>query len=116
MEFTTSTGHPVLHYLAVARAARDFGLDPRQLDPLALRFAPTRASADTFAQAVNDAGQAHPLDGTTVAGDIRAAPSASRQSPSIRQLRPTVARTYNRCWPRCPGRRRTIQPAGVGRR
>jgi hypothetical protein len=55
MAFTTSTGHPVLHFLAVARAARDFGLDPQELDPLALRVAPTRASADTFAQAVTEA-------------------------------------------------------------
>jgi hypothetical protein len=52
MEFTASTGHPVLHYLAVARAARDFGLDPEELDRLALRFAPTRGPTDKFAPAV----------------------------------------------------------------
>lgn len=43
--------HPVLHYLAVARAARDFGLDPADLDRLALRFRPEPGAVDAFADA-----------------------------------------------------------------
>ncbi|HEX4718878.1 MAG TPA: hypothetical protein VH300_10140 [Thermoleophilaceae bacterium] len=46
---------PVLHYLAVARAARDFGLDPDKLDRLAMRFVPTPDSVASFADAVADA-------------------------------------------------------------
>jgi hypothetical protein len=47
--------HPVLHYLAVVRAARDFGLDPDALYPLALRFPPAPGSIDKFAEAVTTA-------------------------------------------------------------
>jgi hypothetical protein len=46
--------HVVLHYLAVARAARDFGLDTDELDPLLLRFPPARGSTE-FAEAVTAA-------------------------------------------------------------
>jgi hypothetical protein len=45
---------PVLHYLAVARAARDFGLEPDELDRLAVRFSPSHDVA-AFADAVADA-------------------------------------------------------------
>jgi hypothetical protein len=36
--------HPVLRYLAVVRAARDFGLPRDELDSLALRFPPHAGS------------------------------------------------------------------------
>jgi hypothetical protein len=39
MDPSAGPQHPVLRYLAVLRAARDFGLGSDQLDPLALRFA-----------------------------------------------------------------------------
>jgi hypothetical protein len=45
----------VLQYLAVARAARDFGLDAHELDPLVRRFPPARGSTDEFAEAVTAA-------------------------------------------------------------
>jgi hypothetical protein len=45
---------PVLHYLAVARAARDFGLEPEELDRLAARLTPSHDVA-AFADAVADA-------------------------------------------------------------
>jgi hypothetical protein len=45
-----SPRHPVLHYLAVVRAARDFGLDPVDVDPLALRCSPV---AERLAEAVS---------------------------------------------------------------
>jgi hypothetical protein len=46
---------PVLHYLAVARAARDFGLEPEELDRLAARFTPSHDDVAAFADAVADA-------------------------------------------------------------
>ena len=46
---------PVLHYLAVARAARDFGLEPDELDRLAVRFSPSPGDVAAFADAVADA-------------------------------------------------------------
>ena len=46
---------PVLHYLAIARAARDFGLAADELDRLAARFVPTPDSVASFADAVADA-------------------------------------------------------------
>jgi hypothetical protein len=46
---------PVLHYLAVARAARDFGLEPDELDRLAVRFSPSHDDVAAFADAVADA-------------------------------------------------------------
>jgi len=55
MEQRSGGGSPVLHYLAIARAARDFGLGPEEIDRLAAGFRPTRASVDAFAQAVADA-------------------------------------------------------------
>jgi hypothetical protein len=60
MKSAAASGHPVLRYLAVARAARDFGLDPGELDPLVLRFPPTTASVDAFADAVAAALLARP--------------------------------------------------------
>jgi hypothetical protein len=55
MNAAAAPGHPVLRYLAVARAARDFGLDPGELDPLPLRFPPTAGSVQEFADAVTTA-------------------------------------------------------------
>lgn len=55
MEASVTSGHPVLHYLAVIRAARDFGLDPEQLEPYTLRWCPSRHPVDEFAAAVADA-------------------------------------------------------------
>ncbi len=46
---------PVLRYLAVARAARDFGLERDELDRLAERFTPDSESVASFADAVADA-------------------------------------------------------------
>ena len=45
-------GNPVLHYLAVVRAARDFGLEPDHLDSLTLRFREPGALAEAVADAL----------------------------------------------------------------
>jgi hypothetical protein len=46
-------GNPVLHYLAVARAARDFGLPPDELDQLAADVVVRdRRSVEAFADSV----------------------------------------------------------------
>jgi hypothetical protein len=55
MDRAATAENPVLRYLAVARAARDFGLDPDTLDALALRYEPVPGSVDAFAEAVADA-------------------------------------------------------------
>jgi hypothetical protein len=47
--------HPVLRYLAVVRAARDFGLDPDELDSLAIRFTPAPGAIEELADAVTAA-------------------------------------------------------------
>jgi hypothetical protein len=52
MDAPSAPRHVVLHYLAVARAAREFGLDTDELDPLLLRFPPASGSADALADAV----------------------------------------------------------------
>src|SRR5215210_3001892 len=52
MDASAVPRHVVLHYLAVARAARDFGLDADELDPLVLRFDPASGSAGELADAV----------------------------------------------------------------
>jgi hypothetical protein len=52
MEAFAGPRHPVLRYLAVVRAARDFGLASDQLDPLALRLA---GSFEEFTDAVTGA-------------------------------------------------------------
>jgi hypothetical protein len=44
--------NPVLHYLAVVRAARDFGLSPDQLEPLTRGFRPAVDSVDELAETV----------------------------------------------------------------
>jgi hypothetical protein len=44
--------NPVLHYLAVVRAARDFGVEPKRLDELTLRFSEPAALADAVADAL----------------------------------------------------------------
>jgi hypothetical protein len=54
MEEAAPGSSPVLHYLAVARAARDFGLGRDELDRLALRFPPARGAVAAFAEAVAD--------------------------------------------------------------
>jgi hypothetical protein len=54
MDAPSAPRHVVLHYLAVARAARDFGLDTDELDPLLLRFPPA-GSTDEFAKAATAA-------------------------------------------------------------
>ena len=55
MERADATQHPVLHYLAVARAARDFGLDRDELDRLAAGFTPHASSVEELAEAIADA-------------------------------------------------------------
>jgi hypothetical protein len=45
---------PVLHYLAVVRAARDFGLAREEVDRLAVGFRPAPDAVEAFAQAVAD--------------------------------------------------------------
>jgi hypothetical protein len=55
MDPSSAPRHPVLRYLAVVRAARDFGLDPEHLDPLTVHFAPAPGSIDHFADAVTAA-------------------------------------------------------------
>jgi len=55
MESPAATRHPVWQYLAVVRAARDFGLAPEQLKPLTLRFRLEPGSVEAFAEAVADA-------------------------------------------------------------
>jgi len=55
MESSATPRHPVLGYLAVVRAARDFGLDRHELDPLTLHFAPAPGAIDEFADAVTAA-------------------------------------------------------------
>jgi hypothetical protein len=55
------TRHPVLRYLAIARAARDFGLGPEVLDVLALCFrADVPGSVDAIADAAGAALLAQP--------------------------------------------------------
>ena len=55
MEAVAAPRSPVLHYLAVIRAARDFGLAPNDLDSLALRFPPAPGSVEKLAEAVTAA-------------------------------------------------------------
>ena len=55
MDLAATAQNPVLRYLAVARAARDFGLDSERLDALVLRYDPVPAQIDAFADAVADA-------------------------------------------------------------
>jgi hypothetical protein len=55
MELQAATQQPVWLYLAVVKAARDFGLDREELEPLALRFSPEPGSVEAFAEAVADA-------------------------------------------------------------
>ena len=52
----TSSGNPVLHYLAIRKAARDFGLPDREIEAVAGRFDPRRLRhaelADAFADLI----------------------------------------------------------------
>jgi hypothetical protein len=51
-----TSGNPVLHYLAVARAARDFGLPSEELDQLAAGVVVRdRRSVEAFADAAASA-------------------------------------------------------------
>jgi hypothetical protein len=52
MEAAAAPRHPVLHYLAVVRAARDFGLGANELDPLTVRFPPGPGSIDKLTEAI----------------------------------------------------------------
>jgi hypothetical protein len=54
MEQRAPGASPVLHYLAVVRAARDFGLNGDEIDRLAAGFAPVPDAVEAFAQAVAD--------------------------------------------------------------
>jgi hypothetical protein len=49
MDPCAGPGYPVLRYLAIVRAARDFGLEPGRLEALASRFA---GSVEEFTDAV----------------------------------------------------------------
>lgn len=49
------TQNPVLRYIAVLRAARDFGLGSDLVDALALRFNPEPGAVDELVDAVADA-------------------------------------------------------------
>jgi hypothetical protein len=51
----TLAQNPVLHYLAVVRAARDFGLSADQLDRLTRRFHAAPSAVEAFAEAAADA-------------------------------------------------------------
>jgi hypothetical protein len=55
MDLAATSQNPVLHYIAVARAARDFGLGTDELDALALRYEPVPGQVEAFADAVADA-------------------------------------------------------------
>lgn len=46
--------NPVLHYLAVLKAARDFGVPQDQLESVAGPFDPTRVRAHELAHALAD--------------------------------------------------------------
>jgi hypothetical protein len=45
-------GNPVLRYLAILKAARDFGLGQREIEAVAGRFDPRRDRCDQLAQAL----------------------------------------------------------------
>ena len=55
MKPSAITQNPVLRYIAVLRAARDFGLESDQVDALALRFNPEPGAVDELVDAVADA-------------------------------------------------------------
>ena len=48
------TGNPVLHYLAVLKAARDFGLEQREIEAVAGGFDPRRPRTTQLADALAD--------------------------------------------------------------
>jgi hypothetical protein len=55
----TGAGFSVLRFAAVLRAARDFGLDQRTVNAIALRFDPRRPDVAHVADALADALLAH---------------------------------------------------------
>jgi len=49
-----ATGNAVLRYLAIRKAASDFGLDRREVEAVAGRFDPRRPRCDELADALAD--------------------------------------------------------------
>ena len=48
------TGNPVLRYMAIRKAATDFGLDSREIEAVAGRFDPRQPRCDELADALAD--------------------------------------------------------------
>ena len=49
-----ASANPVLRYLAITKAARDFGLTQREIEAVAGPFDPRRARCDELADALAD--------------------------------------------------------------
>jgi hypothetical protein len=49
-----TTGNPVLRYMAIRRAATDFGLDRHEIEAVAGRFDPRRPRCEELADALAD--------------------------------------------------------------
>jgi hypothetical protein len=49
-----ASANPVLRYLAITKAARDFGLTQREIESVAGPFDPRRARCDELADALAD--------------------------------------------------------------
>ena len=49
-----ATGNQVLRYMAILKAATDFGLDRREVEAVAGRFDPRRPRCDELADALAD--------------------------------------------------------------
>jgi hypothetical protein len=54
VEAFSGSGNPVLRYLAILRAGRDFGLSQREIEAVAGRFDPRRARCQQLADAFAD--------------------------------------------------------------
>jgi hypothetical protein len=54
VEARAVSGNPVLHYLAVLKAARDFGLSQNEIEAVAGSFDPRRTRAPELADALAD--------------------------------------------------------------
>jgi hypothetical protein len=54
VEALAPPGNPVLRYLAILKAARDFGLDQREIEAIAGRFDPREARCTELADAFAD--------------------------------------------------------------
>ena len=57
---TPPTGNPVLRYLAITKAARDFGLSQAEIEAVAGRFDSRRPRPDQLADALADLILARP--------------------------------------------------------